>query len=161
MNQLKVYSLQLPELFFFETGKKKIIVTLTFTPETRATRGDSYLGNRMEFHLFHSVNPQVLIEKYGVIENNADQVSVPDDLKQYEVDFFPGGNTRKAGCHQKAWKLYQREPKYRPESPISLVLLNVNKWVNDDQRVQDYCISVVFEHEKGIALYTALQANIR
>jgi len=161
MNQLKVYSLQLPELFFTEAGKKKIIVTLTFAPETRATRGDSYLGNRMEFHLFHSVNPHVLIEKYGVIENDTDQDNVPDDLKQYEIDFFPGSNMRKAGCHQKAWKLYQREPKYRPKSPISLVLINVNKWINDDSRVQDYCISVVFEHEKEIALYAELQASIQ
>ncbi len=161
MNQLKVYSLQLPELFFTEAGKKKIIVTLTFTPETRATRGDSYLGNRMEFHLFHSVNPQVLIEKYGIIENDTDQDNVPDDLKQYEIDFFPGSNMRKAGCHQKAWKLYQREPKHRPKSPISLVLININKWINDDDRVQDYCISVVFEHEKEISLYAELQANIQ
>lgn len=161
MNQLKVYSLQLPELFFTETGKKKIMVTLTFTPETRATRGDSYLGNRMEFHLFHSVKPQVLIEKYGMIENNADQVEVPNDLNKFEIDFFPGSNMRKAGCHQKAWKLYQREPKDRPASPISLVLLNVKKWINDDNRVQNYCISVVFEHEKEIALYAELQANIQ
>ena len=161
MNQLKVYSLQLPELFFTEAGKKKIIVTLTFSPETRSTRGDSYLGNRMEFHMFHSVNPQVLVEKYGVIENNADQIDVPEELKKFEMDFFPGSNTRKAGCHQKAWKLYQREPKDRPESPISLVLLNINKWINDEQRIQDYCISVVFEHEKEIALYAALQANIQ
>jgi len=161
LNQLKVYSLQLPELFFTEAGKKKIIVTLTFTPETRATRGDSYLGNRMEFHLFHSVNPQVLIEKYGVIKNNSEQANVPEELKKYEIDFFPGNNTRKAGCHQKAWKLYQREPEHRPESPISLVLININKWINDEHRVQDYCISVVFEHEKEIALYTELQANIQ
>ena len=161
MNQLKVYSLQLPELFFTEAGKKKIIVTLTFTPETRATRGDSYLGNRTEFHLFHSINPQVLIEKYGVIENNTDEDRVPEDLKKYEIDFFPGNNTRKTGCHQKAWKLYQREPQYRPESPISLVLLNVNKWINDEHRDQDYCVSVVFEHEKEIALYAELQANIQ
>lgn len=161
MNQIKVYSLQLPELFFTEAGKKKIIVTLTFTAETRATRGDSYLGNRMEFHLFHSVNPEVLTEKYGVIENNMDQIDVPDDLKPFEIDFFPGGNTRKAGCHQKAWKFYQREPQHRPESPISLVLININKWINDDNRVQDYCISVVFEHEKEISLYAELQANIQ
>ncbi len=161
MNQLKVYSLQLPELFFTEAGKKKIIVILTFSPETRSTRGDSYLGNRMEFHLFHSVNPQVLVEKYGVIKNNADQIDVPEELKKFEIDFFPGANTRKAGCHQKAWKLYQRKPKNRPKSPISLVLLNVNKWINDEQRVQDYCISVVFEHEKEITLYAALQASIQ
>ena len=67
MNQVKIYSLELPELFFTEIGKKKITVVLTFTPETRSTRGDSYLGNRMKFHLFHSIKPQSLKKKYGVI----------------------------------------------------------------------------------------------
>lgn len=161
LNQIKVYSLQLPELFFTESGKKKISITLTFTPETRATRGDSYLGNRMEFHLFHSVNPHILIEQYGVISENSEQIGVPDDLKKYEIDFFPGANIRKAGCHQKAWKLYQREPNSRPSSPVSLVLLNFNKWITDANREQDYCISVIFEHEKEIELYNAIRTNIQ
>lgn len=161
LNQIKVYSLQLPELFFTEAGKKKIIVTLTFTPETRATRGDSYLGNRMEFHLFHSVNPQTLIEKYGVIGDDTEQIDVPEDLKKFEIDFFPGANTRKAGCHQKAWKIYQKEPRNRPASPVSLVLLNANKWIRDDARNQDYCISVTFEHEKAIKLFNAIRTNIQ
>jgi hypothetical protein len=161
LNQIKVYSLDIPEIFFAETGKKRITVTLTFTPETRATRGDSYLGNRMEFHLFHTVSPQVLIEKYGVIADRADQVNVPNDLKKNEIDFFPGANTRKAGCHQKAWKVYQQEPRNRPTAPVSLVLLNINKWVTDENRNQDYCISVTFEHEKEIALYNEIRTNIQ
>ncbi len=161
LNQIKVYSLQLPELFFTEAGKKRIIITLTFTTETRATRGDSYLGNRMEFHLFHTVNPQTLIENYGVISNDTEQVDVPHPVKDFEIDFFPGANTRKAGCHQKAWKLYQREPKNRPTSPISLVLLNVNKWISDSNRMQDYCIAVTFEHEKEIDLYNTIKTNIQ
>ena len=161
LNQIKVYSLQLPELFFTEAGKKKISVTLTFTPETRGTRGDSYLGNRMEFHLFHSINPQSLIEKYGVIAKDAEQIGVPADLKKFEIDFFPGANSRKAGCHQKAWKLYQREPKNRPEPPISLVLLNINKWMTDESRTQDYCISVIFEHEKATKLYNAIRTSLQ
>ena len=65
MNQVKIYSLELPELFFTESGKKTITVVLTFTPKTRSTRGDSYLGNRMQFHLFHSITPQSLKQKYG------------------------------------------------------------------------------------------------
>lgn len=161
LNQIKVYSLQLPELFFTESGKKKIIVTLTFTPETRATRGDSYLGNRMAFHLFHSVNPQTLIEKYGMISDDIEQIGVPKDNKKYEIVCSPGANTRKSGCHQKAWKLYQRKPKNRPASPVSLVLINVNKWITDENRMQDYCISVIFEHEKEIQLYHAIRTNIQ
>jgi len=162
LNQIKVYSLQLPEIFFSEAGKKKITVALSFNPETRSTRGDSYLGNRMEFHLFHSVNPQVLVEKYGVISEDTERKGVPDDIKKFEIDdFSPGANTRKAGCHQKAWKEYKREPKKVPSSPISLVLLNFNKWINDENRIQDYCISVTFEHEKEIKLYNAIRTNIQ
>jgi len=162
LNQIKVYSLQLPEIFFSEAGKKKITVALTFNPETRSTRGDSYLGNRMEFHLFHSVNPQVLVEKYGIISEDTEQKGVPGDIKNFEIDdFSPGANTRKAGCHQKAWKEYKKEPKRVPSSPISLVLLNFNKWINDENRIQDYCISVTFEHEKEIKLYNAIRTNIQ
>ncbi|MCI5147424.1 MAG: hypothetical protein D3923_18315, partial [Candidatus Electrothrix sp. AR3] len=161
LNQIKVYSLQLPDLFFLEAGRKKISVVLTFTPETRATRGDSYLGNCMEFHLFHSQNPQVLIEKYGQLNNEMVQLGVPSDLKNFEIDLFPGSNTRKAGCHQKAWKIYQNEPKNRPDPLVSLVLLNVNKWIVDTTSKQDYCISVTFEHEKATELYNTLRANLR
>lgn len=161
LNQIKVYSLQLPDIFFSEKGRKKITVVLTFNPETRLTRGDSYLGNRMEFHLFHSVNPDILIEKYGVISESTEQVGVPEDLKKFEIDFFPGGNTRKAGCHQKAWKEYKREPKNRPSTPVSLVLINFNKWITVDTRVQKYCISVIFEHEHEIEIYNEIRANVQ
>ena len=161
LNQMKVYSLQLPNIFFSEQGRKKITVALTFNPETRLTRGDSYLGNRMEFHLFHSINPQILIEKYGVLTEQAEQFGVPEDLKIFEIHFFPGGNTRKAGCHQKAWKEYRRQPKSIPATPISLVLLNFNKWISDENRMQDYCISVTFEHEKEIGLYNEIRTNIQ
>lgn len=161
LNKIKVYSLQLPEIFFSEKGKKKITVTLTFNPETRSTRGDSYLGNKMEFHLFHSINPQVLVEKFGVISEEAEQIGVPDDLKKFEIDLFPGCNIRKAGCHQKAWKEYKKEPQKIPSSPISLVIVNYNKWISDDSRLQDYCISVTLEHEKEIELYNEIRAGIR
>ncbi|EIM62386.1 S8 family peptidase [Desulfobacter postgatei] len=161
LNQMNVYALNLPDIFFAEPGKKKIIITLTFNPETRLTRGDSYLGNRMEFHVFHSINPQSLIEKYGVIKEQTEQTGVPEGLKKFEIDFFPGPNSRKAGCHQKAWKVYKRDPKSRPSSPISLVLLNFNKWITDENRIQDYCISVAFEHEKEISLYTEIRTSIQ
>ena len=161
INQIKIYSLQLPELFFAEPGKKKIIVTLTFAPDTRSTRGDSYLGNAMKFHLFHSVSPEILTEKYGIVGTDSNNKGVPEGLEKFEIKLFPGSNTRQAGCHQKAWKIYQRNPTNRPQSPISLVLLNVDKWINDERHMQDYCISVVFAHEKEIDLYAEIRANIR
>jgi hypothetical protein len=115
----------------------------------------------MEFHLFHSINPQILHEKYGVISENTEQTGVPKDLEKYEIKLFPGSNTRKSGCHQKAWKEYKREPENRPSSPVSLVLLNFNKWITDENRMQDYCISVTFEHEKEIELYNEIKTSIQ
>lgn len=119
------------------------------------------MGNRIEFHLFHSINPEVLIENYGEMTQSNGEIETPDKLSKYEIDFFPGSNIRKAGCHQKAWIEYKSERANRPETPISLVLINSNKWIDDDNRMQDYCISVTFEHEKAIELYNALRANVQ
>ena len=44
----------------------------------------------MEFHLFHSVNSQVLIEKNGVISEETERQGVPEELKKFEIDIFPG-----------------------------------------------------------------------
>jgi hypothetical protein len=114
----------------------------------------------MEFHLFHTVSSNILIEKYGVISNSTEQSGgVPEDLKKFEIVLFPGSNTRKAGCHQKAWKEYKKEPKNRPASPVSLVLLNLNKWITDPNKIQEYCISVTFEHEQEIELYNQIRIS--
>jgi subtilisin family serine protease len=161
LNKVKVYSLQLPDIFFNKAGNKRIIVTLSFTPETRSSRGDSYLGNRMEFHLFHSVNPQVLINKYGQISSENEGGEVPEELKKFEIDLFPGIRKRNVGCHQKAWKEFKREPKNRLASPVSLVLINYNKWLLDENIQTDYCLSVIFEHKKEIDLYNQIKASIQ
>jgi hypothetical protein len=159
LNKVKVYSLQLPEIFFTEKGRKRISVALSFTPQTRPTRGDSYLSNRMEFHLFHSKNPQELVEKYAIADDTNTE-EVPAGIEKFEIK-FPGANSRNSGCHQKAWKEFKREPKNRPSSPVSLVLINRNKWIADENAQTDYCLSVTFEHEKEIDLYTQLRANIQ
>jgi hypothetical protein len=161
LNKVKVYSLQLPDIFFNERGRKKIIISLSFTPQTRSGRGDSYLGNRMEFHLFHTINPQVLIEQYSKISPEDLEGALPEEIKEFEISLIPGQNTRKAGCHQKAWKEFKREPRNRPASPVSLVLINSNKWVADNNTKIDYCLSVIFEHEKEIDLYNQIRANIQ
>jgi len=161
LNKVKVYSLQLPDIFFNEAGNKRIIVTLSFTPETRSSRGDSYLGNRMEFHLFHSVDPQVLINKYGQFSSENEGGEVSEELKKFEIDLFPGIRKRNVGCHQKAWKEFKREPKNRLASPVSLVLINYNKWLLDENIQTDYCLSVIFEHKKEIDLYNQIKASIQ
>ena len=161
LDRVKVYSLQLPNVFFNEVGYKRIIINLSFTPETRSSRGDSYLGNRMEFHLFHSVNPQELVNKYGIVSAESEGEELSDELKNFEIKLLPGVTKRNAGCHQKAWKEFKREPKNCPTSPVSLVLINYNKWINDENIQTDFCLSVILEHEKEIDLYNQIRTNIQ
>ncbi|EEK46377.1 S8 family peptidase [Bacillus paranthracis] len=166
LNKVKFFTVNLPVTFFETKGRKKIAVALTFTPLTRATRGDSYLGNRMEFKLFHSVSSQTVIEKFSQLnlEENQEQPT-PPDLAGYEVELIPGVNMRKMGCHQKGWKEYKREPKNCPKAPLTLVLMNTNKWIPDENYQQRYCISIVVEHAAEISLYneirTTLQQRVR
>jgi hypothetical protein len=123
--------------------------------------GFSLPAGRNKAYFSQRVNQQVKNLNKAFIRLKEDFSSGLIDPKLYEIVFFPGANTRKAGCHQKAWKLYQREPQNKPVSPVSLVLVNVNKWITDERRMQDYCISVVFEHEKAIKLYDAIRTNIQ
>lgn len=161
VNRIKVFTVQLPSEFFQTRGRKKISVVLTFTPETRSTRGDSYLGNRIEFHLYHTLDPKDLVNKFGALTDEETISQTSDDLKKYEISLFPGINTRKAGCHQKGWKEYKREPNTLPVAPISLVLLNINKWIIDEDAHSDYCVSVTFEHENENELYNKLKASVQ
>lgn len=165
LNKVKVFSVNVPKLFFETQGYKKISVVLTFDPIVRATRGDSYLGNRMEFKLFHSIDSDEVASQFG--ETNVEEKDVdgedttPDALKPFEVILNPGANIRKSGCHQKGWKEYKREPKILPQAPLSLVLMNANKWINDDKHMQKYCLSLIIEHSQNIQIYNTIRNEVQ
>ncbi|MDI6780852.1 MAG: S8 family peptidase [bacterium] len=161
LDKVQVFSLNIPSIYFETEGYKKISIVLTFNPSVRATRGDSYLGNRMEFNLFHSVSPDEIIDKYAEIDISTEDESIPEELKKFKIDMKPGANTRKAGCHQKAWKEFKREPKNPIQAPISLVLINSNKWIPDEKYLQPYCISLIVEHSKNIEIYNLLRNEVQ
>ncbi|MDI6735599.1 MAG: S8 family peptidase [bacterium] len=161
LDKVQVFSLNIPSIYFETEGYKKISIVLTFNPPVRATRGDSYLGNRLEFKLFHSVSPDEIISKYAEIDISTEDESIPEELKKFEIDMKPGANTRKAGCHQKAWKEFKREPKNPIQAPVSLVLVNSNKWIPDEDYPQPYCISLIVEHSKNIEIYNLLRNEVQ
>ena len=136
-------------------------MVLTFNPWTRATRGDSYLGNRLEFKLFHSLEPDYIAQKFAELDlDTSPEVITPRELKQKEIGLLPGTNTRKAGCHQKGVKIFGDRIRNVPGSPLTLVLMHVNKWILDDRYRQPYCISLAVEHSKEINLYDAIRAEM-
>lgn len=163
VDSVKVFSLNLPKEFFDTKGYKKLIVTLMYNPPTKNSRGDSYLGNSLQFKLFHTISPLELVEKFSTINDidiNEENL-VPKEFKKYEIDLLPGPTIRNKGCHQKAVKEFKRDGSKVYKAPLSLVLFNINKWIPDDEFEQDYCISVVLEHSEDIQLYNKVQAQVR
>lgn len=160
LNKVQVYSFDMPPIFFETKGEKKISVVLTFNPITRMTRGDSYLGNRMQFKLFHTINSNIVAEKFAEY-NFKDDEAIIDDLDRYEIKLLPGPARRNSGCHQKGVKVFKKVSDNLPKSPFTLVLINSNKWIHDDRYQQHYCISVMIEHTQEIKLYNEIRAAVQ
>lgn len=160
LNKVQVYSFEIPESFFVTKGEKCISVALTYNPITRMTRGDSYLGNRMEFKLFHTISSQYVTEKYAQLDFTADE-QVIEELSKYEVEFSPGTTTRNSGCHQKGIKVFKRNPQELPKAPLTLVVTNYNKWHSDESYLQDYCVSVKLTHTQPVQLYEEIRSTIQ
>ncbi len=157
LDNVKIYSINIPEVLFREKGRKKLTVVLTYNPETRSTRGDSYIGNQLSFYLYHTKTPEEIISKKGKVEDIYEDL----ELEKYKIPLIPGINTLKAGCHQKAWKEYDNRHKNIPNKVLSLVLINSNKWKTDENSIQDYCISLTIEHEKEIEIYNEIKTRVR
>ncbi|QQE78393.1 S8 family peptidase [Alicyclobacillus sp. SO9] len=161
LKQVQAFSVGLPSSFFETKGYKKISVALTFNPPTRATRGDSYLGNRLEFKLFHSVEPGLVVDKFATVDlTDGNDERTPPELKNNEIELIPGTNIRKSGCHQKGSKEYKRETKNMPRTPITLVVMNLNKWIRDENYRQSYCVSVMLEHAEEVNLYESIRTEV-
>lgn len=160
LNKVQTYSLEFPELFFSTAGYKKISIALTFDPLTRMTRGDSYIGNQMEFKLYHSVDTHIVAQKFAEFDFTDNEVQI-EELKEYEIKLLPGTTIRNKGCHQKATKEFKREPQKAHKSPLTLVVINSNKWIPDESYMQNYCVSVMMEHSKDINIYTQIRVSIQ
>ena len=165
LNKIKVFVVNIPDSFFKTKGYKKITVALTYNPPTRSTRGDSYLGNRLNFKLFHSIDPNELVKKFAEININEE---IGEDIElteisEYEIKMEPGPNRRLVGCHQKAWKEFKKQGKKikNIKPPLSLVLINSNKWIPDENYLQLYCISLMLEHKEDIGLYNLVRNEVR
>jgi len=159
LNRVKLFPIEIPGLFFEEKGNKKISIVLTYNPPFRATRGDSYFGNILYFKLFSDVGETEILSKFAKLDES-ELEETPEELKGKEIKYFPGINTLKNSCHQKAWVEYKRRPSEIP-GKISLVLISQNRWNPDENFKQKYCISVVFEHEKEIDLYNKIREVIQ
>ena len=113
----------------------------------------------MEYNIFHTIDTQTAVNNYAASTNRDE---IPPNLKKYEIiDFLPGTTIRKAGCHQKAIKELTQKPKTLDEGNLTIVITNKNKWITDEAFRQNFCFSIIIEHEAEIDIYNEIRNNIQ
>lgn len=161
LNHVHLYQFHLPSNFLTENGKKTISVTLVYDPPTSKKRVD-YLGVNFETHLFKNKTLEEVIQAYSKtrVEGNNEEI-VPPNIARSEIKLHPGVKLRKKGAHQKGIIEYTNRPSIDTNIPLTLVVICQDKWVKNDNYLQDYAIIVNVEHVANIDLYNQIRLRNR
>lgn len=161
----------LPEEFINTKGTKTLSITLAFDPPTRHTRGDSYLGITMEFHLFKNIDKESLNQAFADVKNlentNFTGISIGDLKKEHgnsiEIDLRPGLQIRNKGTLQKGQAHFSRRRWKCDYKPMYLVVICNKKWVNPEEiPTQRYAIVASISHsDESVDLYNKIQLQTR
>lgn len=160
LKQIHFYPFYLPKEFIEVAGDKQISVTLVFDPPINKNRVD-YLGAAMEIHLFKNIAAEDAIKAYSAVPTDTEEEMVPKEIIPKEIKLHPGVNLRKKGVHQKGIKKYKRRPDIDGDYPLVLVVICQNRWIEDEDYLQDYAVLVTIEHSERIDLYNQIRLRNR
>jgi len=141
LDSAKFYEIPLPDSYYSTNGDRELSVALCFDPQTKMTRGDSYLGCTMEFRLHRGSSLDELKTKYTKLED----VEFDDVPSLKEIPLSPGPRARSKGCTQKGSTILKR-PSYSDES-LQLAVICRDKWIDDPEYEQKYAVVVRVAHE--------------
>ncbi|MDJ1179070.1 S8 family peptidase [Roseofilum sp. BLCC_M91] len=154
----------LPREFVETKGTKTLSVTLAFDPPTRHTRGDSYLGITMEFHLFKNVAKEKLTQAFTDAKkiDDSDFTEIPiGDLTK--IKLLPNLTTRKKGTLQKGQHQFTSLNWKYDYKPLYLVVACNKKWVDPEKNPsQRYALVVSIAHsDPKVDLYNQIKLKIQ
>lgn len=158
LNNFHVYEIYLPEDFRENKGRRTISVTLVYNPPINKNRTD-YLGVKFETHLFKNTSQDEVISKYKKIDiGSLEEDLIPvDGVRLQEITLHPGSALRKKGVHQKGFVEYDRKsPSIDLNKPLNLVVICQNKWIQDEDYMQDYAVVVSIEYSEQVDIYNKI-----
>jgi hypothetical protein len=166
----------LPDFYLTGKGKRRLSIALAFDPPTRPTRGDSYLGVTMEFHLLKNLDIDSVqrafvnadkAKKNNTVTDEIVEISLKELKKRHGsgiiVDLFPGSNLRKKGTVQRGRiEISDRATGYS-DRPLYLVVSCSRKWAREGEiDMQRYALVVSIDHsDPEIDLYNQLRLKTR
>ena len=157
LKQIHFYPFYLPKEFIETAGDRQIFVTLVFDPPINKNRVE-YLGVAIETHLFKNTAVDDVIKAYSAIPTDTEEEErLPEEIIPKEIKLHPGVNLRKKGVHQKSIIEYKKRPDIDVDRPLVLVVICQNRWIEDENYLQDYAVLVTIEHSERIDLYNRIR----
>lgn len=162
----------LPDDFLQTQGTRTLSIALAFDPPTRPTRGDSYLGVTMEFHLFKKLDRATIVNAFV----NASKSDSPEDFTEVSlsnlrkshgkgifVDLWPKGNQRKKGTLQRGQIEISSRARGYDQDPLYLVVSCNRKWAKPEEiSIQRYALVASLSHSNAeVDLYNQLRLRTR
>lgn len=163
LNSVRLYYFYLPDEYVNITGKKGLSVTLVFNPLVNKNRKD-YLGCLMEFHLFSDMEIEEVSKAYKGIKIQQDEEEViPEKFEVKEIKLRPGINLRKRGVHQKGIIKFQAKgkPDFDLTKPLVLAVVCQDRWIRQENYLQEYSVIVSISHQGQIDLYNKIRDRIK
>jgi hypothetical protein len=159
----------LPADFLRLKGRRCLSVSLAFDPPTRQTRGDSYLGLSMQFHLFRNTDAHTVAGAFRDW-NSAPPAAAEQRLESalgaipasQKIDFDPGSNVLGKGTLQRGLKHVGSTRWTYDDGPLILAISCLRKWAPPELSAQRYAVVVSLKHSDPTAdLHSALQARLQ
>lgn len=159
----------IPNEFLERKGERYICVTLAFDPPTRPTRGDSYLGLSMRYHLFRNIQikrVEGIFRDWKRAPADSDEEELEDKLSQVDsfrkVALKPSGNIRSKGTLQKSMIKIKKRNWVYDGKPMILAVSCFRKWAPEEIEKQRYAVVVSIKHsDEDIRLYDRIRQHVR
>jgi hypothetical protein len=159
----------LPPDFMGRAGERSISVSLAFDPPTRQTRGDSYLGLAIQFHMFRNIALPDVSAAYRDWKR-APAGPTEDELASslgklkgaQKIEFEPKIGVRSRGTLQRGIRRVANSGWEYAGGPLILAVSCLRRWAPEEITTQRYALVVSLKHSDSEArLHAPLQARLR
>lgn len=153
VDKMHIFEVPIPEKFRKIKGKKRVIVSLAYTPKVRNTRID-YLGTTMDFKLIKGKSMSDVIKIYET-QKGKEEVVVKEN--KYECNLEPGSTIRSNSTLQKGVFQFQQDKNFNNQN-LYLVVNCIKGW--DDEPLK-YAVAITLESDQEAKFYNIIKNRIQ
>lgn len=153
IDKMHIFEIPLPDEFRTVKGKKRVIISLAYTPRVRNTRVD-YIGISMDFKLIKGKSISDVIKIYESQKGKKEPIAKE---KKYECNLEPGSTLRNKGTLQKGIFEFTKDKSFNNNN-LYLVVNCIKGW---DDVPQKYAVAITLESDNEAKFYNVIKNKIQ